>query len=130
MRFGTCNTCGSDFPILELFAHVYACRAQHDADAEEAPLLRAKLAEARALLEEMAAPYIDATDWYEKRAMEFYRETRLMAPGKSAPLGMYSESDDQRRREEWDRWNNEKAKAMQKRLIDFLAANPGTEAKR
>ncbi len=55
MRFGTCNTCGSDFPILELFSHVYACRAQHDADADEAPLLRAKLAEARALLEEFAS---------------------------------------------------------------------------
>ena len=84
--------------------------------------LAAQLAEAVGLLRDLSEPFTNATAYYERQAEEFYRDTHLMAPGKSAPLGMYSEADDERRHDEWRRWGNERAEKARARITTFLAA--------
>lgn len=41
---------------------------------------------------------------FEALAEAFYRDTHYMAPGKSVPLEMCSESYDRERHEAWDAW--------------------------
>ena len=74
------------------------------------------------MLRDLSEPFTNATAYYERQAEEFYRDTHLMAPGKSAPLGMYSEADDERRHDEWRRWGNERAEKARARITTFLAA--------
>lgn len=46
---------------------------------------------------------VSATERFELLAEQFYRETGIMAPGKSAPLGMYCPDEDERHRA-WSEW--------------------------
>jgi hypothetical protein len=42
------------------------------------------------------------TERFEYDAERFYRETGLVAPGKSVPMEMWSDEMDRKRREKWD----------------------------
>ncbi len=53
---------------------------------------------------------------FEERAEIFYKETGLLAPGKSLPLEMSSEEMDQKRQQAWDIWRKE----LRRKTIDNL----------
>lgn len=65
----------------------------------------------------------DPTSAYEQLAERFYRETGLMAPGKSQPREMYSAEQDARRTQryhEWTQARKEQRRAMMRRVLDTL----------
>ena len=45
-----------------------------------------------------------ATERYERLAEEFRRDTGMMAPGKDAPPGLYTEEQDAERLARWSVW--------------------------
>jgi hypothetical protein len=57
------------------------------------------------LLDLFATDEEGATGHYDRIAMEFYEETRIWPPGKSAPMGMYlGDMDDKERHRTWTAW--------------------------
>ncbi len=61
--------------------------------------LRARLL---AIVEYKRAWQTDPSGQFERLAEQFYRETRLMAPGKSQPLEMWNVDNEQERQQAWD----------------------------
>lgn len=62
------------------------------------------ITEARTVLEALAVSIEDPMAYYEGEAERFYAASGLMAPGKSAPPGFYTEADEARRMAAWSAW--------------------------
>lgn len=56
------------------------------------------------ILEQIRRTEMSYTERFEYDAERFYRETGLIAPGKSVPMEMWSDGMDLRRREAWDKF--------------------------
>jgi hypothetical protein len=52
------------------------------------------------------------TERFERDAELFYRETGLMAPGKSMPLEMWNTQTEDERRAKWDAWCADRRRAF------------------
>lgn len=65
-----------------------------------------------------------ANEQFEERAARFRRDTGYLAPGKSVPMAMASESYDEERNAAWDNWCNlEALTAPSDPLREELAAS-------
>ena len=65
----------------------------------------------------------DATAAFEREAEAFYRETRMLAPGKDDRRGEHSYEE---RRARWKAWNDAKRDARHARWADILLTDPTT----
>lgn len=90
--------------------------------------------ESALLATELLPQAIEALDWllgdpdpiqrFDNRAEEFYRETRMMAPGKDMPAAMGGTDDYDERRRAWQAWIDKKTTAAREVLAAYRAALP------
>ena len=64
------------------------------------------------------------TGWYERLAEMFCRDTGHMAPGKSAPMEMHRDPEEDRRK--WEEWTSEPYDALVA-MVSGRDLNPGGE---
>lgn len=65
---------------------------------------------------------LGSSEHFEKVAEEFRRETGMIAPGKSIPLGMnYGDEYDTKRRAAWEAWHSRKRDALEDTLTSAIA---------